>query len=236
MMLGRISQIIDSSVVDGPGNRTAIFFQGCNFNCHYCHNPETISLGSSKQEMELSEVVERIKRNRPFIKGITVSGGECSLQHAFIEALFLETKKMGLSNFIDTNGSLAFWELPALTELTDGFMLDVKATDAKIHIELTGKDNKMVLKNAEFLASIGKLYEVRTVMVKDELNNQKTLEEVGDVLQEYLNQPIRYKLIPFRPHGVRTAYGHWQSPDLEEMERLKDLTLAKGFKEVIVTS
>jgi pyruvate formate lyase activating enzyme len=235
-MLGRINQIIDSSLVDGPGNRTAIFFQGCNFNCHYCHNPETISPGNPKQDMELSEVLERIKRNRPFIKGITVSGGECSLQYAFIEALFLETKKMGLSNFIDTNGSLPFWELPVLTELTDGFMLDVKATDVKSHLLLTGKDNKVVLKNAEFLASIGKLYEVRTVMVKDELNNQKTVEEVGDLLQEYLGQPIRYKLIPFRPHGVRTAYRHWESPSSEKMERLKDLALAKGFEQITVAS
>ena len=25
------------------GNRMSIFFQGCNYNCLYCHNPETIN-------------------------------------------------------------------------------------------------------------------------------------------------------------------------------------------------
>ena len=39
-----VNKIIPSSVVDGPGNRTAIFFQSCNFNCRYCHNPETINM------------------------------------------------------------------------------------------------------------------------------------------------------------------------------------------------
>ncbi|MDF2892604.1 MAG: hypothetical protein K0R80_2971 [Clostridia bacterium] len=37
-----INKIIPFSNVDGPGNRVAIFFQGCNINCVYCHNHETI--------------------------------------------------------------------------------------------------------------------------------------------------------------------------------------------------
>lgn len=42
-MIGKINKIIPMSVVDGDGNRTAIFLQGCNYNCLYCHNPETIN-------------------------------------------------------------------------------------------------------------------------------------------------------------------------------------------------
>jgi pyruvate formate lyase activating enzyme len=37
-----VNKIIPFSNVDGPGNRLAIFFQGCNINCLYCHNHETI--------------------------------------------------------------------------------------------------------------------------------------------------------------------------------------------------
>ena len=40
-MKARVNKIIPFSSVDGPGNRTAIFLQGCNINCLYCHNPET---------------------------------------------------------------------------------------------------------------------------------------------------------------------------------------------------
>ncbi len=39
-----VNKIIDSSLVDGPGNRTSVFLQGCNYHCTYCHNPETIRL------------------------------------------------------------------------------------------------------------------------------------------------------------------------------------------------
>lgn len=40
-MKGFINRIIENSFIDGPGNRMAIFMQGCNMACLYCHNPET---------------------------------------------------------------------------------------------------------------------------------------------------------------------------------------------------
>ena len=43
-MRAPVNRIIPFSNVDGPGNRTAVFFQGCPFNCLFCHNPETIRL------------------------------------------------------------------------------------------------------------------------------------------------------------------------------------------------
>lgn len=40
-MKGYVNRIIENSFIDGPGNRMAIFMQGCNMACLYCHNPET---------------------------------------------------------------------------------------------------------------------------------------------------------------------------------------------------
>lgn len=36
-----VNRIIEQSFLDGPGNRMAVFLQGCNMSCRYCHNPET---------------------------------------------------------------------------------------------------------------------------------------------------------------------------------------------------
>lgn len=39
-----ITDIQRFSLNDGDGIRTTVFFKGCNMNCSWCHNPETISL------------------------------------------------------------------------------------------------------------------------------------------------------------------------------------------------
>ena len=37
----RIFDIQRTSLVDGPGVRTTVFFKGCNLRCRWCHNPES---------------------------------------------------------------------------------------------------------------------------------------------------------------------------------------------------
>jgi len=45
-MDGRILDIQKMSTEDGPGIRTTVFFKGCNLQCAWCHNPESISAKS----------------------------------------------------------------------------------------------------------------------------------------------------------------------------------------------
>ncbi|KAF0152889.1 MAG: pyruvate formate lyase activating enzyme [Ignavibacteria bacterium] len=43
MESGLIFDIKRYSINDGPGIRVTVFFKGCNLNCTWCHNPESIS-------------------------------------------------------------------------------------------------------------------------------------------------------------------------------------------------
>ncbi|MFA7420981.1 MAG: glycyl-radical enzyme activating protein [Melioribacteraceae bacterium] len=43
MESGFIFDIKRYSINDGPGVRVTVFFKGCNLNCAWCHNPESIS-------------------------------------------------------------------------------------------------------------------------------------------------------------------------------------------------
>ncbi len=42
MVKGKIFDMKDFAVHDGPGIRTTVFFKGCPFRCWWCHNPEGI--------------------------------------------------------------------------------------------------------------------------------------------------------------------------------------------------
>lgn len=72
------------SLVDGPGVRTVVFFQGCDLRCDGCQNPSTwdIAKGTETDTAELAELLRREVVN----KKITISGGEPLMQtEALIE-------------------------------------------------------------------------------------------------------------------------------------------------------
>lgn len=275
-----VNKIIHSSVVDGPGNRTAVFLQGCNFKCVYCHNPETIAdcvacgtcvehcpagalrlidghvqwdealccecdqcihvcprLSSPRTKNYTAEqMMDEVRKDMPFIRGITVSGGECSLQRDFMLELFQLAKKEGLSTLADSNGSYDYTQDEELLQVCDGVMLDVKAYDSDAHIKLTGMDNQMVLENAVFLAERGKLEEIRTVIVPDYLPNEDTVNRITKLLKPYLKKKsIRYKLIAYRQFGVREPYNkELKTPDLSVMQRCKTIAEENGFEDIVI--
>lgn len=65
------------SIVDGDGVRAVLFFSGCNHNCEGCHSKHTHSFTNGKLITNdlIQEINDNIKK-RPFIKGITLSGGD----------------------------------------------------------------------------------------------------------------------------------------------------------------
>lgn len=45
-LTGIITNISRTSLHDGPGVRTVVYFKGCGLRCAWCHNPETFSLAN----------------------------------------------------------------------------------------------------------------------------------------------------------------------------------------------
>ncbi len=91
----RISGIEKHTVVNGPGIRMAIFFQGCAHKCPSCHNPDTWNFGGGT-EVTPEEVIETI-RNTRFLDGITLSGGDPMYQAADAVIIAKAAKDMELS-------------------------------------------------------------------------------------------------------------------------------------------
>lgn len=70
----RIAGFVEESIVDGPGFRIVIFFQGCAHHCFGCHNPETWDFEGGK---EVSfDLIKKIIDDNPYADGITLSGGD----------------------------------------------------------------------------------------------------------------------------------------------------------------
>jgi len=63
-------------IADGPGVRVSIFFQGCDFHCKNCFNPETWSWNCGEEFND--EVIDKILDLAKFdyITGLSILGGE----------------------------------------------------------------------------------------------------------------------------------------------------------------
>ena len=278
-MKATITKIIPFSSVDGPGNRTAVFLQGCNIDCKYCHNPETrkhciscgvcvakcpagaLAMEDSKiifhpekcvqcdtcihacpndstprtAEMTPEEVYAKVRKQVPFIRGLTTSGGECMLRPDFLTELFKLAKKDKLNTMIDSNGTILFEQYPELLEVTDGVMLDIKAFDSEEHRNVTGVTNEAVLENAKYLAKMGKLFEVRAVIVPGLYNTEESVRNIGKYLAPYLEiNDIQVKVIAYRPMGVREQYANYPVPEPEYLQYLANILREYGFKNIII--
>jgi len=231
-----LADVVPFSWVDGPGNRYAIFLQGCNFDCLACHNPHTMPRRTPRARVvTVDEMVVDVTRVAPFLSGVTVSGGEATLQAPFVAELFTrlceDVRTSRLTRYVDSNGCAAedVWDL--LLPVTDGVMLDLKALDPGMHAELTGRPNDVVLASMHRLFAAGRLTEVRLLVVPGHNDSEDTLRRTGAYLADHVpGVPVR--VIGFRPHGVRaaargipapteserTAYGAWVAdsvgPDL----------------------
>ena len=271
-----VNKIIPFSCVDGPGNRTAVFLQGCNQACLYCHNPETIHLcvrcgkcvavcpaGALAQTgagavsydihrcclcdsclkacphmsspririMTGAQVFQEIEEYLPFISGVTVSGGECTLYPDFIREFFAAVKARGKTTFIDTNGQTPLWEQEALLAVTDKTMIDLKSADDKEHLAMSRLPASMPIENIRRLAPLGKIYEIRTVVVPGLLDNHRTVELGARLIADY--PEIRYKLIRYRPFGVRGEMPPVPVPDDDLMQELEGLAKSRGVRDII---
>lgn len=76
---------MDSSSVNGPGNRAVLWFQGCSLGCKGCWNPETHAF-NTKKETSIGEIQDWIAGLKD-VEGITFSGGEPMQQAPYLYVL-----------------------------------------------------------------------------------------------------------------------------------------------------
>jgi|LauGreDrversion4_2_1035121.scaffolds.fasta_scaffold75730_2 pyruvate formate lyase activating enzyme len=219
----QVANLIPFSWVDGPGNRLVLFLQGCNFNCLACHNPQTIPLNTPRAtELTVVQVLDLIRESMPYISGVTVSGGEATVQYEFVAELFKAIKASeefkGLSTFIDSNGNAPLEVWKQLSPVTDGVMLDLKSLDNQRHIDLTGSSNESVLESIRYLSLIGILHEVRLLLIPGHNDSDEQLINTA-VWLKGVDPTMRITINAFKTHGVRAAARDWQEVTDKDMDR-----------------
>lgn len=233
----KLHRIIPFSNVEGTGNRCSIFLQGCNINCLYCHNPETIDRNGESKVVSITYLIEQVKKSMPFIRGITVSGGEPTLHYQSLVPLFQECHKLGLTCYLDSNGFFDIDRIHQLIDHTDKFLFDVKGVGKGLerlcfdYQNKDGKENDETVKevpvmyknleNLKRLLVLDKVEEVRLVHIKGFYDSAYTVEQIASIIKDYPH--VMFKLIRVHGKGARSqAYMEKHMPTISEHKALCD--------------
>ncbi|MEA5017969.1 MAG: glycyl-radical enzyme activating protein [Erysipelotrichaceae bacterium] len=134
--------------------------------------------------------------------GVTFSGGEATLQSAFVFEVAKILKQHQIHVAIDTAGLFDFDEIKPLLELVDLILYDIKTFDATLHKLLIKTDNKVIIDNLYKLSKLNKDIIIRLIIVPT-LNDQeadfiKRLELIAD-----LPNPVKQvDILPYHNLGV----------------------------------
>lgn len=150
----------------------------------------------------LSEIEPYINYYRSSGGGLTVSGGEPSLQARFVAELFKEVKsRWNLHTTLDSNGFNDADKIRDLLDVTDLVLLDIKHIDDEKHIKLTAKSNERTLKTAEWLSEHGHKMWIRHVYVPGIHNEEEDLVRLGQFIGT-LQGVEKFEILPYHQMGI----------------------------------
>jgi pyruvate formate lyase activating enzyme len=128
------------------------------------------------KEMTDDEVLAEVVKDRAYYDasggGVTISGGEPMAQPEFTLSLLRKCREAGIHTALDTTGFFPRQLCEMTLAVTDLYLFDYKATDAELHLEVTGVPLAPILEMLEFLLSRSAKVLLRCPMIPG-LNDQE---------------------------------------------------------------
>ncbi|EHI98245.1 pyruvate formate-lyase activating enzyme [Clostridium sp. DL-VIII] len=233
MVRGNIHSIETMGLVDGPGIRVVVFFQGCALRCKFCHNPDTWAC-SGGEEYTPEELVKKIERFKTYFAssggGVTFSGGEPLRQPEFLLEVLKLCKIKGIHTCIDTAG-YGFGNYDEILKYTDLVLFDIKHYTREGYKNITLMEIDESLNFLEAMKRNNTKMWIRHVVVPgltDEETHLRSLKEFIDTIPNV----EKVELLPYHMLGVNKYEGLGIKYPLEGIKAM-DKELTKKYQKDI---
>jgi pyruvate formate lyase activating enzyme len=154
----------------------------------------------------VDELVDELVKDRTYFEhsngGVTLSGGEPSLQPAFTLELMRKLRQRGIKVALDTCG-LCTWEtLEMLVQEADLVLYDVKLIDTVEHEHWTGVPNERIIENLKKVKAMIRVSDkslwIRTPLIPGATFTQENLRGISAFLAKYVMDTVdRWELCAF---------------------------------------
>ncbi len=232
-MLGRVHSIDTFSTLDGPGIRTVVFMQGCHLRCRYCQNPDAWDYDAPTAKVySPDEIMAIVMRSNPYFSasggGLTLSGGEPLLQHAFVREVFRQCNQKNIHTAVDTSLYVSQGSVADILPHTRLFLADIKHMDKEASQRLVGASNRCNLENLQFINSHGIEIWIRYVLVPGFTDDPRDLASLAHFVAG-LDSVSRVDILPYhalgshkwKMLGLKYNLDDIQPPDSTRLNELK---------------
>lgn len=194
-------------------------------DCIECTNRECIStsrneaLSFSCTTVDVGDLIAEAQESRSLFfdgGGVTISGGEPTLQFEALKELLTGLKEIGINTAIETNAANP--RLPELFPLVRQLIIDFKHDDDEIHTSITGMSNKIIKENIKAALKQHPNVLIRTPLIASFNADPKILHRFVAFFQESGTENARFELLKYHEYGRQK----WDSCGLE-------YTMNKGY-------
>jgi pyruvate formate lyase activating enzyme len=215
----------------------------CGLCVSVCPNKVIEIVGTPKN---VDEIVELVLNDKPFYDnsggGVTLSGGEPTMQSKFLVELLKKLKDKDVHIALETCGYFNNEIREKLVELVDLFLFDIKHIDPMLHKNFTGVSNEKILENCSYI-----LYKVRTERIIPRIplipnvnDNQTTIKGITNFLKS-VNYSGEVHLMPYNKLaktkyekiGKREQYQDMGDLTIEKMSEIVEFIESQSFKVVV---
>ena len=189
--------------------------------------------------MTVDELFREVDKDSPFYRrskgGVTVGGGEPTMQHEFVAAFLKKCKQHYIHTAIETCGYVRWEHLEEILEYVDLLYFDIKHMDALVHKEITGVSNELILENARRACAMRPMI-MRIPLVPGCNDSDDNMLDTARFAAELGENLKRIELLPYHKFGTQT-YGRLdrgyeltdvEPPSDDHMRRLKEIVESCG--------
>jgi pyruvate formate lyase activating enzyme len=240
----------ESALSAGPGE-IVIDREKCR-GCGQCAREcPTLSMALLGESWGARDLVDELSKDQAYFLtsggGITLSGGEATLQYPFTHALLKGLQARKIHTALDTCGLCSFEVLDKLLPQTNLLLFDIKEMDDKRHEAFTGVSNGKILKNLTQLPDRLNQTQtdlwIRTPIIPDATDQEDNILKIGEFIATRLKGRVaRWELCAFNNLGKEKyarlgedwAYKNTLLMERKKMEAMYHVARGSGVDENIV--
>ena len=186
------------------------------------------------------ELFREVEKDAAFYRrshgGVTVGGGEPTMQTDFVTEFISRCRLNYIHTAMETSAFISWTRLEAIIEQLDLIYIDVKHMNEDRHAEWTGVSNRLIHENIERAAQVCKVI-LRIPLIPGFNDSRENISETAFFAKGLGANVLRLELLPYHKFGMHKyeeldriyEIESIEPPSDEHMRRLQELACAIGI-------